>query len=457
MIPRIALPPVCDLGGLAETIGTLDSLLPRISSPLPNQFIRRGEIGTPGHFFYGPRFPLRAGRYLIWFWLRVRGDARSSRLVFDAIAWNGDSALSLGRHITALSRGAARTVIYPLWIEVANPEQVELRAWSDGNSGNFRALGVDVHRVGTSPPASARSGTFRLPWRRPRTEALVNAQADFVELWLAFDPHRREAAQFALSKNQQPTAIIEVHDPAETAPFALADGRLLLSLRFPIRSAAGYQATVSMGGRIIDLGDIEIRKLRKSEPIGRAPGSVRREVPQLDADLASLEAPSPRSIEVIAREGQHVTANESEVTIAGVWLDFPLAPAEREQVVVDGRFLWDASGLRLRHGFARFMAGRFPALRLGCGPSGGRCTIRHRDRDIELDLYAAEPGFLLVFPTLAEAVLRAEPQPPADDVIHPAFEHMFRRLRAAWADSAGDQGDARDPRGTGQVRSRSTE
>jgi hypothetical protein len=454
---RIALPPVCDLGGLAETIGTLDSLLPRISCPLPNQFICRGEIGTPGHFFYGPRFPLRAGRYLIWFWLRVRGDARSPHLVFEAVAWHGDSALSLGRHITALSRGAARTVIYPLWIEVSNPEQVELRAWSDGNSGNFRALGVDVHQVGASPPTPARSGTFRLPWRRPRTEAFANAHADFVELWLAFDPHRREAAQFALSKNQQPAAIIEVPDPAETAPFALADGRLLLSLRVPTESAAGYQATVSMGGRIIDLGGIEIPKLRKSEPIGHVAGPIRRRVPQLDADLASLEEPSPRSIEVIARKGRHVTANESEVRIVDWWLDFPLAPAARDQVVIDGRFVWDASGLRLRRGFARFMAGRFPALRLGCGPSGGRCTIRYRNRDIELDLYAAEPGFLLVFPTLAEAVLRPEPHPTADDAIHPAFEHMFRRLRASWADSAGDQGDARDPRGTGQVRSGSDE
>jgi hypothetical protein len=411
----------------------------------------------PGHFFFGPRFPLRAGRYLIWFWLRVRCDAWSSRLVFDAVAWKGDSALCLGSHVTALSRGAARTVIYPLWIEVTNLEQVELRAWSDANSGNIRALGVDVHQVGASPatPGPARSETFRLPWRRPRTEALANAHADFVELWLAFGPHRPAAAQIALSKNQELAAIIEIPDPAETAPFALADGRLLLSLRFPTESVAGYQATVSMGGRIIDLGCIEIPKLRKSEPIGHAPGSIRRKVPQLDADLASLEEPSPRSIEVIALEGKHATANESEVTIVDLWLDFPLAPAERDQVVIAGRFLWDASGLRLRHGFVRFTAGRFPALRLGCGQFGGLCTIRHRNRDIEVDLYAAEPGFLLVFPTLAEPVLCAEPHPMAGDGIHPAFEHMFRRLRASWVDNAGDHGDARDPPGTGQVRSRS--
>ena len=436
---QIALPPCRDLGGLAETIGTLDALLTRMPCPLPGQFIRRGETGTPGHFFYGPRFPLPAGRYLVWFWLRVRADAWSSRLVFDALAWTGDSELSLGRHAAALSRGAARTVIYPLWIEIAKTEQVELRAWSDGNSGNFRALGVDVYQVGAQPTAPVGSARFRLPWRRPGIEAFANARADFVELWLAFDPRRHAAAQFALSKEQGPAAIIEVPDPAKTAPFTLADGRLLLSLGFPAAAAARHHATLSMGGRTIDLGGIEIPKLRNGGAVGHARGPGRRKVPQLDAELAALEEPSPRSIEISVREGQHAAANQREVTIVEWWLDFPLAPAEPGQVVIDGRFLWDASGLRLRHGFARFTAGRFPALRLGCGPSGGSCTIRHRGRDIELDLHAAEPGFLLVFPALAEPVLRAEPHPMADGAIHPALDHMFRRLRAPWVDNAGDR------------------
>jgi hypothetical protein len=59
---RIALPPCRGLGELAAATGSLEALLLREQCPPPDQFIRRGEIGAAGHFFYGPRLPLSAGR-----------------------------------------------------------------------------------------------------------------------------------------------------------------------------------------------------------------------------------------------------------------------------------------------------------------------------------------------------------------------------------------------------------
>ena len=146
--------------------------------------------------------------------------------------------------------------------------------------------------------------------------------------------------------------------------------------------------------------------------------------------MASYGQPSPHAIEVIAAGGINAAGNSSEVVVVDLWLDFPLVPAE-----LDGGAVGD-SWLRLRQGFVRLPGGSLPALRLACGPSGGRCTIRHRNRDLDVDLYGPQPGFLIVFPTLAEPIMRADWTPPVTGGVHPAFEHLFRRLKATRPPSA---------------------
>jgi hypothetical protein len=437
VIQRVALPRSRHLVDLAEIIGSLEPMLSRVPSPLASQAVRRGESDTPSHFFYGPRFPLSAGSHQILFWLRVRSNAWSPRLVFDAASWIGDTARILGDYVTALSCGSARTVIYPLSIEVFNSEQVELRAWSDANSGDLRVMRVDVHHVPTSPAIAepARRRTSWLPWRRLAAEAFAVARKEFVELWLAFYPCGCAGALFTLSNDEGAKAVIEVPDIAAMAPFILPDGRLLLSLRFatdiPSGLAGRYHVTVSTSGLTIDLGIIEIPKPTRGDVFGHPPGSIWPNVSRLD--LAPLEEPSPELVEIVAVE-RKTAGDEGEVTILDYWLDFPLMPADLDQAVVAGNFFWDPSGLKLRRGFARFPTGRCPALRLACIRNGGKCIIRHRNRDIEVDLRSPEPEFLLVFPTLAEPVLSTKSCPMVGDV-HPAFEHLFRRLRAPWSTS----------------------
>jgi hypothetical protein len=367
------------LDRIGRELGSLGKFAPLISVLEPRQPERQLRPEGKGYIFCGPRHSLRRGKYFAYFWINVGEDIVSPRLVFDAVSWQDNAAITVGQVTADLTAGPKRITLFVLCFELRSRSLLEVRAWSDENGGELTVGRIEIRRVEEwrlgmqgdlkiAPPMERKwfrrgdPGSFEAILRRGR-----EAEAS-PELWLAYRPVVGNA-HIHLEPTSSSGSLIELVAAANARQFMLKDGRIAMIVPLPRegRQARDNRITVRLNQSLIKLDVLE----EESYPI---------------AHLLSLRATGAADVD----------AAGTAVRLKLCGLGEELNPPPIKSWIGIGEQRQDFIELR-KDSVAEFTASDSGFFLFGTGPDCGIAELKWGPFRCHINLFERTPGAVIVF------------------------------------------------------------